>query len=312
MNTIKPKISIAMITYNQEALIGRAIDSLICQKEYIYEIIISDDCSEDKTWEVIQEYKNKFPSLIKPFKNEDNLGVYGNAQSVWSKVKGDIMFTLAGDDAFCDKLFENTLLLINENNVDYKKEDFIILFDFLIQRKNGDKTVFSNANIQKYNGFSLKLRNLIFNRSMGLSLSIVQKHFFVGGDKNVSYLQESLIDLQPHMFVVKYYYSSYVGSVYYSQVGISTELNQIDRLISKIEFCEKLPSIIPKISKADLEWLELEKNKTRFFLSPNLPVFFKYFFSLIQNTNFKFGYRFIYIEYKQFVKLILKKLKFIH
>ena len=54
MNSI-PKISVLMITYNQEKIVRRALDSLIAQKDYLYEICINDDCSTDNTFQVIQE-----------------------------------------------------------------------------------------------------------------------------------------------------------------------------------------------------------------------------------------------------------------
>ena len=48
------KINVLIITYNQEDLIKRAIDSILCQKEYgLNKIVVSDDCSSDNTWNVL-------------------------------------------------------------------------------------------------------------------------------------------------------------------------------------------------------------------------------------------------------------------
>ena len=47
-----PKISVLVICYKQENVIRRAMDSLIAQKDYIYEICINDDKSPDKKWEI--------------------------------------------------------------------------------------------------------------------------------------------------------------------------------------------------------------------------------------------------------------------
>lgn len=58
-----PKISALVICYKQEKLIKRAIDSLLNQKEYLYEICVSDDGSPDKTWEVLQEYAVQHPGF---------------------------------------------------------------------------------------------------------------------------------------------------------------------------------------------------------------------------------------------------------
>lgn len=302
----KPKISVIVITYNQEKLICRALDSLICQKDYLFEIIVSDDCSKDNTWNVIKEYQQSHPSLIKPFRNKENMGVYAHLQSNWNRVKGDIVFTLAGDDIFCDKIFENTLKLIENNSLDYKKEDFIVLFDYKTRFKNGDEKITSNSRILKHNGLSLKLRGLIFNRSMGLSLSIVKKRFFVDGDKqSVSYTQEAIIDLQPHMFAQKYLYKPYVGSVYYSQIGTSTQLNKDNRLQTQLEYCNKALLSIEKLSNSDKNWLSYEKNKISFLMVPSINRFIKYFMGLIKITEFKYGMKFLKREYKMFIQNII-------
>ena len=56
-----PRISVVIITYKQQDLISRAIDSVLCQKEYgLKEIVISDDCSPDNTWSVLNNYSNKY------------------------------------------------------------------------------------------------------------------------------------------------------------------------------------------------------------------------------------------------------------
>lgn len=303
-----PKISIIVITYNQEKLICRALDSLLVQKEYIYEIIVADDCSFDNTWNVILNYQKKYPLLIKPFQNHTNLGVYGNLQNTWPKVTGDIIFTLAADDVFCNKLFNNTIELINQEKIEYKHGDFIIMFDFMIKDSNGKEKIFSNANILKYRPLSAKLRGLIYSRSMGLSLSVFKKRFRVeDNEKEVSYLQESMIDLQPYIFAKKYYYKSYVGSIYYSQIGISTKLNKHHRLQTQVEYCNSAPKIIGNLNNADLNWLKYEKQRTLYYIQPNLYNLLKYFLRLLSITNIKYGLTFMKREYKVFIKNTIRK-----
>ena len=46
----KIKLSVIIISYNQEKYISEAIESVINQKtNFKYEILVSDDCSKDKT-----------------------------------------------------------------------------------------------------------------------------------------------------------------------------------------------------------------------------------------------------------------------
>jgi glycosyltransferase involved in cell wall biosynthesis len=308
MNQDKPKISVIVITYNQENLIGRALDSVLCQKEFLYEIVISDDCSKDKTWEVIQRYKMLYPSIIKPYRNEINLGIFGNIESTWNKVTGDIIFLLAGDDTFCDKIFEKTNEIALKNQIDFKKDAFLIFFDFMVKGIKGEERILSNSLINSDNSLSLKIRGLIYNRSMGMSMAVLKKHFSV--DKEIGVCAEGFIDIQPHMFSDKAYYSTYVGSVYYSNIGISTSLNKRDHIISYIKYYDALPLMIDSVNKLtsfDAKWIKYQTAKFIFHLTPSFNNFIQYFFGLIKNTEFKYGFGFIKREYKIFVLSLLRR-----
>ncbi len=63
-------VSILIPTYNRELFIGEAIESAINQKYKNLEIIIVDNCSKDKTNEIINNYL-KLDNRIKYYKNSD-------------------------------------------------------------------------------------------------------------------------------------------------------------------------------------------------------------------------------------------------
>lgn len=70
----KVMVSVSCITYNHEKYIAEALDSFIMQKtSFNYEILIHDDASTDKTAEIIREYEKKYPDLIKPIYQKENL-----------------------------------------------------------------------------------------------------------------------------------------------------------------------------------------------------------------------------------------------
>ncbi|MFC2107794.1 glycosyltransferase, partial [Bacteroidota bacterium] len=264
--------------------------------------------SEDNTWSILKSYQEKYPAIIKIYRNEKNLGVYGNYQGSFDKVSGDIIFSLAGDDTFCEKIFEKTNELVFKNNIDFKHDDFIVLFDFMIKDKEGAEKVYSNSLIEKFDGISLKIRNLILSRSMGESSSVFKKRFFVeGNEKEVSYMQESIIDLQPYIFAKKYYYKPYVGSIYYSQIGISTKLNEQHRLHTQVEYYNSVSNIIGNLNNADLNWLKYEKQRTIYYMQPKLYNLLKYFLRLLSITNIKYGLTFMKREYKIFIKSTIRR-----
>ena len=57
-------VSVAICTYNGEQYVEEQIESVLTQTIKPNEIIICDDCSTDKTPELLTDYKNKFPEPI--------------------------------------------------------------------------------------------------------------------------------------------------------------------------------------------------------------------------------------------------------
>ncbi|MFT5812371.1 MAG: glycosyltransferase involved in cell wall biosynthesis [Psychroserpens sp.] len=103
-------ISCVCTTYNQEAYIADAIDSFLAQKtEYRFEIIIHDDASTDNTRVILEEYKTKYPNIIRLILQDDNQYSKGNFRPfiyAASFAKGEYIAICEGDDFWinADKL----------------------------------------------------------------------------------------------------------------------------------------------------------------------------------------------------------------
>lgn len=117
-----PLFSVCMVTYNHENYIKDAIESVLSQKhKYSYELVISDDCSKDKTPQIIREYAVKYPKIIKPVFNKTNLGPMKNYYQTLAKCKGKYILFCDGDDRWNpDKA--KTQIDFLENNKDF---DFV-------------------------------------------------------------------------------------------------------------------------------------------------------------------------------------------
>lgn len=99
----KVKISIGVITYNQEATIRQTLDSILAQKgDFDLEVVIGEDCSPDSTYAICQEYAECYPNVVKLLPNTHNLGIMANFARVMRACTGDYVGILAGDDYWCD------------------------------------------------------------------------------------------------------------------------------------------------------------------------------------------------------------------
>lgn len=113
MNTI-PTVSILVITYNQEAYIGKALDSLLMQEcPFDYEILVGEDCSTDGTRNICLEYAKNNPDKIRLFLNEKNKGLINNYFDLLEQAKGKYLADCGGDDYWLtkDKLRRQVKLL---------------------------------------------------------------------------------------------------------------------------------------------------------------------------------------------------------
>ena len=102
------KISVVMTVYNGEKYLLEQMDSILDQSYLPNEIIISDDCSTDKSMDILESYKSNNDVDIKVFRNDYNLGFTKNFQNAISKCNGDIIFF-----SFRKKLFFYYIKFIN-------------------------------------------------------------------------------------------------------------------------------------------------------------------------------------------------------
>lgn len=96
---MKPKVSVCMITYNQEEYITEAIESVLAQQtNFDFKLIIGDDCSIDNTINILKEYQKKYPEKIRLLLSRKNVGMMKNFVRTFSACTGEYMAILEGDD----------------------------------------------------------------------------------------------------------------------------------------------------------------------------------------------------------------------
>ena len=85
-------ISVAMTTCNGEKYVRKQLDSIMNQSMQVDEIVICDDCSHDRTVEIVKEYP------VQLFVNETNLGFKQNFRKAMELCHGDYIFLCDQDD----------------------------------------------------------------------------------------------------------------------------------------------------------------------------------------------------------------------
>jgi glycosyltransferase involved in cell wall biosynthesis len=93
------KVSIAVITFNQEKYIAQAIDSILMQEvNFDYEIVIGEDCSTDRTRLIVQDFQKRYPDKIRLLLPDKHLGGAKNFALVLQACHGQYIAILNGDD----------------------------------------------------------------------------------------------------------------------------------------------------------------------------------------------------------------------
>ena len=98
---MKDRILISTIipSYNRADTVGQTIDSILAQKvDADMEIVIGDDCSTDNAREVLEQYRQKYPDIIRLFLREQNMGLGANWAQCVKDCRGEFICNCDNDD----------------------------------------------------------------------------------------------------------------------------------------------------------------------------------------------------------------------
>jgi glycosyltransferase involved in cell wall biosynthesis len=70
-----PLVSVQVITYNHERFVAQCLEGILMQRtNFPFEVIVGEDCSTDRTREIVFDYGRRFPDLIRVITSESNVG----------------------------------------------------------------------------------------------------------------------------------------------------------------------------------------------------------------------------------------------
>ena len=115
INKKEPLVSVIIPAYNAEKIVRFTLDSVINQTYKNLEIIIVNDCSKDRTLDVLNEYAKK-DKRIKVMSNEKNSGVAETRNNALKSATGDYIAFVDADDVWNIEKIEKQLNFMTENN----------------------------------------------------------------------------------------------------------------------------------------------------------------------------------------------------
>jgi glycosyltransferase involved in cell wall biosynthesis len=141
----RPLVSFLLFAYKQEEFVREAIRGAFSQTYEHLEIILSDDCSPDRTFEIIKEEAQAYqgPHHIIINRNEKNLGLASHINHVFAMAKGAFWVMAAGDDI---SVPERTEILVNRWQNKKNPVDLVCSY-FEEMDVNGKSTGFTKQNV---------------------------------------------------------------------------------------------------------------------------------------------------------------------
>jgi glycosyltransferase involved in cell wall biosynthesis len=184
-------ISIVMPNYNRQKYIGEQLGSLISQTHRNWELIIVDDCSTDKSKEIIQEFiKNNQEKNIQLIQNEKTLGVAKNFEKGLGQATGKYIAVCDSDDVWFPDKLEKELSFLKSGDYGMVYSDMTVVdenlrvieksfirkgLSFFCRQK--DESFYELINNNHIPGPTILFRAELKNRLIPFSKHAIQDHW---------------------------------------------------------------------------------------------------------------------------------------
>jgi glycosyltransferase involved in cell wall biosynthesis len=249
----KPKVSVCVVTYNQEKYIRQCLQSVVDQvTNFEFEVIVGDDASTDGTTNIINEFADKYSDIFHSIFHENNIGPTKNYLSVHKLARGEYVAHIDGDDYWLQGKLQHQSEVLDAN-----KSCNTTFHPMRLLSHDGK---FTDIQVTKINNLS-KIR---FDRKMilqymavGIHSSKMYRNYF----NSLSLPEFEVIDYYINVEQVQDGYACYSSErsfgVYRTAVGISGTGNNSRKLLAKClqYFIKKYPEYRLQINTAALTCL---------------------------------------------------------
>lgn len=280
-----PKVSVCVVTYNQEKYIRQCLQSIVDQEtDFDFEVVVGDDCSTDDTRAIVSEFAERYAGIVKPLFHEKNMGAGANFKYTHDQAIGEYIAHVDGDD-YClpGKLQSQAHILDADQRCNIVWHRMRVLAD---DGKLHDGPPHLSDD---------KLSSMRFDRGDILQFISVGLHSSKMYRKSVRYYAT------PSFPIVDYYanveqigdgYARFVAGGYYGVyrlgIGISSQGRATRDVLREcfLLFSRKYPKLRARTNAAALTYLVADLRQAR-------PTWLMFFMTAIQTFSFTGGLRFL-------------------
>lgn len=107
-----PLVSVCMPVFRCERYIGEAIQSVLDQTFTDFEVLVFDDASPDRTYQIASSIKDP---RLRTYRNDRNIGPEANWNQAMAAARGSLIKVLPGDDALYPTCLERQVTILKES-----------------------------------------------------------------------------------------------------------------------------------------------------------------------------------------------------
>lgn len=214
-----PLVSVICISHNHQDYIIEALNSVINQSYPNIELIVTDDCSSDKSQQVIKNWLNDYPNILF-IPNEINLGNTKTFNNAAKKATGDYFVDLAADDILLENCIQRQIeTFINSK---FKNTGLVYANIELFDENNNFISIYYDETENPQSG---DVYEMVISRSTKICsvASMIKKEVF----ETVGYYDENLAyeDLDLWVRASRLYNFEYIPEVLAKKRELSTSLS---------------------------------------------------------------------------------------
>lgn len=191
----RPRVSIAMATYNGERHVGEQLESLAAQTVLPWELVVTDDGSSDRTLEIIEKFARTAPFPVRMFKNPERLGYGDNFLKAAAICSGSQIAFCDQDDVWNVKKLERSIALFADSGVIMTSHNALVI-DQNGKLKTGRTFEYRRRRrifVEKrywagYSGFTLMFRRIGLMEHILANETRVSRNFRIDHDEIVSFV----------------------------------------------------------------------------------------------------------------------------